>query len=305
MADRGGITKARHLADDEGVFQLSGYDAPWIWAHTCPTPKCSCRSALILATNDGRAALLERGAPVRTAWQDGSGYADVAARLSDLDVFHIEIDSIEIFTPLGDEPLDLAKHPRIRAIVERLDGELLEEIGRLWYRGKGLPNPESAIRRAGEIVIEGWQPGEMLAWNDVLRGVRQDLYLLDDRVFEATEMYCPVPDCSCGEVIVDFETLMPRGAPPPGRVTVQRAGAVKFESGKDRGGRLARLWAAFEQRFPKYLERFARRYPVMKEVGARVEAKPRPSVSTKVGRNEPCPCGSGKKYKKCCGSASA
>jgi uncharacterized protein YecA (UPF0149 family) len=22
----------------------------------------------------------------------------------------------------------------------------------------------------------------------------------------------------------------------------------------------------------------------------------------KVGRNDPCPCGSGKKYKKCCGS---
>jgi len=24
-------------------------------------------------------------------------------------------------------------------------------------------------------------------------------------------------------------------------------------------------------------------------------------VENKVGRNEPCPCGSGKKYKKCCG----
>ncbi|MGO9124867.1 MAG: SEC-C metal-binding domain-containing protein [Terriglobales bacterium] len=24
----------------------------------------------------------------------------------------------------------------------------------------------------------------------------------------------------------------------------------------------------------------------------------------KVGRNEPCPCGSGKKYKRCCGGAS-
>jgi len=23
----------------------------------------------------------------------------------------------------------------------------------------------------------------------------------------------------------------------------------------------------------------------------------------KVGRNDPCPCGSGKKYKKCCGRA--
>ena len=27
----------------------------------------------------------------------------------------------------------------------------------------------------------------------------------------------------------------------------------------------------------------------------------KPAVSKKVGRNEPCPCGSGKKYKKCCG----
>jgi hypothetical protein len=26
-----------------------------------------------------------------------------------------------------------------------------------------------------------------------------------------------------------------------------------------------------------------------------------PAVSAKVGRNDPCPCGSGKKYKKCCG----
>ncbi|HWA60972.1 MAG TPA: UPF0149 family protein [Caulobacteraceae bacterium] len=30
---------------------------------------------------------------------------------------------------------------------------------------------------------------------------------------------------------------------------------------------------------------------------------PRPIQSVKVGRNDPCPCGSGKKYKKCCGAA--
>jgi len=29
----------------------------------------------------------------------------------------------------------------------------------------------------------------------------------------------------------------------------------------------------------------------------------RPRTAPKVGRNEPCPCGSGKKYKKCCGAA--
>ncbi|NLI39195.1 MAG: preprotein translocase subunit SecA, partial [Clostridiaceae bacterium] len=30
--------------------------------------------------------------------------------------------------------------------------------------------------------------------------------------------------------------------------------------------------------------------------------QPKKREATKVGRNDPCPCGSGKKYKKCCGS---
>ncbi len=30
-------------------------------------------------------------------------------------------------------------------------------------------------------------------------------------------------------------------------------------------------------------------------------AKKKPAKSSKVGRNDPCPCGSGKKYKQCCG----
>ena len=31
------------------------------------------------------------------------------------------------------------------------------------------------------------------------------------------------------------------------------------------------------------------------------ESGPRHRESAKVGRNDPCPCGSGKKFKKCCG----
>jgi uncharacterized protein len=35
----------------------------------------------------------------------------------------------------------------------------------------------------------------------------------------------------------------------------------------------------------------------------RNEFRQEPTRSSKIGRNEPCPCGSGKKYKKCCGAA--
>jgi len=36
----------------------------------------------------------------------------------------------------------------------------------------------------------------------------------------------------------------------------------------------------------------------MAEAAGRKEAV---AAGKKVGRNDPCPCGSGKKYKKCCG----
>ena len=34
---------------------------------------------------------------------------------------------------------------------------------------------------------------------------------------------------------------------------------------------------------------------------AEVEKKPYVRKGAKIGRNDPCPCGSGKKYKNCCG----
>ncbi len=38
------------------------------------------------------------------------------------------------------------------------------------------------------------------------------------------------------------------------------------------------------------------------QIGVRPLAQPVESGKPKVGRNDPCPCGSGKKYKKCHGS---
>jgi len=32
-----------------------------------------------------------------------------------------------------------------------------------------------------------------------------------------------------------------------------------------------------------------------------IHSAQKPFIHDKVGRNDPCPCGSGKKYKKCCG----
>jgi len=46
---------------------------------------------------------------------------------------------------------------------------------------------------------------------------------------------------------------------------------------------------------------FSYRYPSIEQIDFVVQKKPEPVHSTKISRNSPCPCGSGKKYKKCCG----
>lgn len=51
---------------------------------------------------------------------------------------------------------------------------------------------------------------------------------------------------------------------------------------------------------PALLQEEAR--PKAEANSSTMQARPMPTVDTEVGRKQPCPCGSGKKYKRCCGS---
>jgi hypothetical protein len=158
----------------EGIDELAGDRPAWIWAHTCRDSKCDCRAALILATTEGREALLDRGAAVHEAWLAGTEYTQVAWRLHELDHFFIDIDTAEAYWTNGERRIDVGDHPRIGKILPCIDGELLEEIGRLWYLGKGWPDPEQQILAAQEIVLRGWKPGDLVAWDELCTGLRQD-----------------------------------------------------------------------------------------------------------------------------------
>jgi hypothetical protein len=293
------------LTVEDGLFELPGREPTWIWAHTCPTPNCACRTALIVSTPRGREALLERARVVDEARRAGAGYVDVASQMEGVEVFHLDIDTVEAFTSTSDAPLVLAEHPEVRAVVERLDGEVLDELGRLWYRGKGKPDPVTKSRAAKQFVVRGWMPGELVAHDEALVGVRADVYPIDGRMYEAIDLYCVVPGCNCGEVTIDVPTVMPEDGPHLGCVVVERSGAVRIEPQENGGERLRQVWDAFQKRHPRYRERLARREAVMKEVGMRLvpEVPPRAEAKPRVGRNDPCPCGSGKKHKKCCGAA--
>jgi len=47
---------------------------------------------------------------------------------------------------------------------------------------------------------------------------------------------------------------------------------------------------------------YKEKYTMLERAESSHYSKPSPVKVVKIGRNEPCPCGSGKKYKKCCGA---
>ena len=72
---------------------------------------------------------------------------------------------------------------------------------------------------------------------------------------------------------------------------------------------MALAWDDDDEQLPEMRADIVEHLPVILQCIARYWRDPErrlplpPVRSTKVGRNEPCPCGSGKKFKKCCGGA--
>ncbi len=286
---------------EQGLIALPGAPGGWIWAFACPIPGCRCRTALVLsAAGCDRTALLERGRPVAEAWLGNGHHAQAALEVRDVTAFALHLDTLELYPPRGDAPLDVDALPEVQAVIDRLDDDVLDAIARVWGRAKGeQPLPEPGAGGA-KIAVENWRPGDLVAWDDARPSRHGDTYVFGERIFETIELYCVEPDCACGQVIVDFSPVVPRGAPHPGHVKFDGEQAVLHPEHERHRGQLTELWSAYCRRHRRHRNRFARRSATMQGLAGRFVAAP---AKPKVGRNARCPCGSGKKSKKCCAAA--
>jgi len=57
---------------EDGLIELPGAPLLWIWAFTRPTPKCGCRTAIVLSAPGDREMLRECGRQVAEAWLVGN-----------------------------------------------------------------------------------------------------------------------------------------------------------------------------------------------------------------------------------------
>lgn len=138
---------------------------------------------------------------------------------------------------------------------------------------------------------------------DKFRFAYEDVdYFVDDQ-------YCANPDCRCNEVILTFIEIVPEKPVQEAKFVVRmplNKWRYKVEYNQQLGYReIEKIYKCFAEHMSNDAGLLKKRYQKMKEFGKMRRArriKARPVINhQKVGRNDLCPCGSGKKYKKCCG----
>ena len=154
------------------------------------------------------------------------------------------------------------------------------------------------------------QDGAMVGIMEILPHVEYRTIELDGKSFLLDELYCVRTGCNCTRVSMG---LWPMAEVEAGEVTSEfpvivldyKAGQCEVErDGCEEAEFVRRLAATIVT--GKYKSWFKKRHTRMQALYKFYRQRhSQPStllIEDKIGRNEPCPCGSGKKYKKCCGS---
>ncbi len=150
------------------------------------------------------------------------------------------------------------------------------------------------------------QEGVLYAYNDVLPYGDQMRVNINGEDYLIFDQFCLLPKCSCTDTVLGIVSVRETGEPIKLCVLTlkyakKRWGTVESLSSSIT---LGTIRSAIEEQNPDFYKRLNLRHEKLKSIYQNCKLKNfspvQPIKTRKVGRNDPCPCGSGKKYKKCC-----
>jgi hypothetical protein len=235
-----------------------------------------------------------------------------------------------------DRPLG-GKIPAVSdSLAEALSRELGEEGWKYLYEFL-LSEKQKQIENCNPKHADADFPPEVLKGESTVVGYGEIFPLspalafkVDMQHWAAVDDYCVNPDCDCHHVILQFVTDEHKhrrpgtvAKAPPAMRYDYKDGTFQAEQVPERHHpSLRTLLAGVQDQWPRFNTELKKRHQKLRvlfgralqkrEAGAGTSAKESDFVpalppeskaqpTTKTGRNEPCPCGSGRKFKKCCG----
>ena len=215
----------------------------------------------------------------------------------------------------------------INRLVQEFIDSLPEGIRTKWL--KEILDVKKDLKRIAEYRLnrQDVREGVLVSYTDiiadkgsVLRGGRSVSFRFEyeGQDYLVEDMYCPNPECECNETWLIFFELIQESDSPATIVDRFMAkmsfdGKMKITERYQIGKRDAKtIMQEWESRYPDVIDSLKDRYQQIKEIGKqslveekktkKLDKNTKPGTGKrKIGRNDPCPCGSGKKYKKCCG----
>lgn len=258
----------------------------------CTHPACTCREVSL------KTVALELAAPP-------DSYEDLRQLLDEGEArfFQIDLDFGLIGPIPGKDQRPPLEEEWLAFLRTHVDGVLLDSLNASWVKAKGVKED----RGWRSIDWSKRDPHQMVVWEELFPEDRVDHFLLDDRIFFASEHYCRKPGCSCAEVRLVFTEIEVGGKYRDiGSVRLDLSRGTEFEREVPRrnASTFEALWAAFQKRHAVG-GRLAKHSRRVQAIAPSLSSPPPPSPTPsppKAGRNDPCPCGSGKKFKRCCGA---
>jgi hypothetical protein len=153
-----------------------------------------------------------------------------------------------------------------------------------------------------------WEPGLVVGWDEVFPDDPDFVFDITGTRCWARDLYCINPGCPCQDITISFVEFDEEDKP-------KELGAVDIGLKQFRIDEIQAIEAP-EKKLTQIYNKFQKKAGVKKTLKARqkemkIVGKEIAKLSiknksqnlksvSKVGRNDPCPCGSGRKYKKCC-----
>ena len=280
-----------------GLLQIEGVEGPClVYLKTCGNPRCTCgevRLEVVEVTPEGddKPGGLYLCAQVTALSRAIAGPPELTAAQRAL--------AAEIASAIPDDELD----PWQRTFEDRA------------ATGANLARARIKADDVRTGVLQSWIH-HASADKDVFSGQGQQVagsLVHEGRQWLFDVLYCPNPACDCRSFHVEGYTSDEHGSDGTGVLACQFRVQGWFDRPdlkvtwrwrKARVDPLAVAGAWLDDRKRRW---FPAQYEDIRAIGARslgagsATRRPSPALASRVGRNEACPCGSGEKYKRCCG----
>lgn len=234
--------------------------------------------------------------------------------------FSLEIEKKNISNP-KQYPLPVIDANFAKAFMSELTSDDWQALDSLHRSLKGRLSDNPANVEALEVdfsnlVLEIEQQSAMVTYHEFFPYANPLIFTFEGKEYNVDEQYCIASHCNCRSVLLCIYPLFSEdNTSEPVKLKCFFHYDYAKETFKDetegKDGKPvdkefdAALLAAFKAQFPAYRTLLKTRHRTLRTLYASFREKQNAKMQQamlvgNVGRNDPCPCGSGKKYKKCC-----